>query len=126
MKSFVCEKQADTPQIIFRPESNEFLIKGRSLPENAEAFYQPVLGWMESYLAEEPEDITLTIDLEYFNSSSVKQLLNLLILLENQVVNDRKVLIVWCYDEEDELMEMKGRELESIVNLPFRLEAYSL
>lgn len=126
MKPFVCEKKTDTPQITFKPETGELLIKGRSLPENAESFYQPVLDWMEAYLAEEPAEITLTIDLEYFNSSSVKQLLNLLILLENQVVNDRKVLIIWCYDEEDELMEMKGRELESIVNLPFRLEAYSL
>jgi hypothetical protein len=126
LKPLVREKRADTPQVIFSPETEEFLIKGRSLPENAEEFYMPLLNWMEEYISMLPEQLHLVIELEYFNSSSVKQVLNLLILLENLIVEGKKVLIIWSYDEEDELMEMKGRELQSILNLPFKLEAFRL
>lgn len=119
------EQKADTPAIKFSPEGN-LLIKGRSLPENAERFYTPVIEWTQNYVEEAPEDTELVVELEYFNSSSVKQILTILLELENLLDENKRVKIRWVYNQDDELMEMKGREMASLVDIPFDMESYTL
>jgi hypothetical protein len=126
-KPLYLEQKADTPAIKLDPKG-ALMIKGRSLPENAEQFYKPILEWIERYSAQgAPARTELMIELEYFNSSSVKQILSLLLALEELHLQEGKeVQIIWSYNQDDELMEMKGREMESIVDLPFLMEAFSL
>jgi hypothetical protein len=126
-KPFYLEQKADTPAIKL-DTTGTFMVKGRSLPENAEQFYRPVLEWIERYIAQGANAQTsLMIELEYFNSSSVKQILSLLLALEElHLQKGKEVQIIWSYNQDDELMEMKGREMESIVDLPFLMEAFSL
>lgn len=125
-KGLFLEKRTDTPRVEFHPLEGMLEISGRSLPENAEQFYRPVLEWISLYLPSAPAKTTMKIELEYFNSSSVKQVLAILIKLEELQMAGKEVEVVWSYNEDDELMEMKGRELESIVELPFRLITFSL
>ncbi len=124
-KGIFLEKKADTPKVDFSPKDGKLEISGRSLPENAEMFYQPLIDWIDSYLNFAPEETVLKIELEYFNSSSVKQILAILIKLEELRFKGKDVVVIWSYNEDDELMEMKGRELESIVELPFNLVSFS-
>lgn len=126
LRKISLEKKPDTPKIEMNAQDGLLEITGRSLPENAELFYEPVLEWINSYTELAPERTVLKIDLEYFNSSSVKQVLMILVKLEELSRSGKEVLVVWNYNEDDELMEMKGRELESIVELPFDLVAYNL
>ena len=127
LKPINLEKKHDTPAISFNPNGN-FFIKGRSLPENAEQFYKPINDWVERFVdTAAPEQTILTIELEYFNSSSVKQILTLLLKLEDlQKQDGKEVRVVWSYNQDDELMEMKGREMESLVELPFVMQAFSM
>lgn len=120
------DKKPDTPKIDMDAQEGFLEISGRSLPENAELFYEPVLEWVSSYIKTDPPKTVIKIELEYFNSSSVKQVLMILIKLEELCRSGREVLVVWSYNEDDELMEMKGRELESITELPFNLVPYHL
>ena len=113
----------DSPKIIFNKEKKFFEISGRSLPEDAEKFYAPVLKWMDGYLMDPCPNTELTINLEYFNSSSVKQLLKILLKLEEIGKAGSDVSVVWLYDEDDELMEVKGQEIKSILDIPFELRA---
>lgn len=124
-KGIYLEKKVDTPKVDFNPKEGRLEIIGRSLPENAEMFYQPLIEWVEAYIEFAPDVTVLKIELEYFNSSSVKQILAVLIKLEELVLKGKEVLVIWSYNEDDELMEMKGRELESIVELPFHLQSFS-
>lgn len=126
LKGIELEKKPDTPKVFFAQQAGHLEIKGRSLPENAEAFYKPVLEWICQYVEAAPSKTTLFIELEYFNSSSVKQVLAILIKLEELLTKGKEVVVVWSYNEDDELMEMKGRELESIVELPFQMETFSV
>ena len=48
----------------------------------------------------------------------------MLILLEDLITAGKEVEVVWMYNEDDELMEMKGKELASIVELPFQLKSF--
>lgn len=125
-KGLFLEKRTDTPKVEFYPHEGMLEISGRSLPENAEQFYKPVLEWISLYIPSAPAKTSMKIELEYFNSSSVKQVLAILIRLEELRMAGKEVEVLWSYNEDDELMEMKGRELESIVDLPFRLVAFSL
>ena len=104
----------DTPEVLFNSETNEFKLSGRTFPEDAFKFYQPILNWMASYVKTANEDSNLIISLEYFNSSSVKQLLNLISLFEGIIATGKKAKITWCYIEGDDLMEIKGLEFKSM------------
>lgn len=122
-KSINLEATEDTPRVVLNKEKMIFEISGRSLPEDAEKFYAPILKWMDDYIEEPCSYTDFTINLEYFNSSSVKQVLKILIKLENIVKKGEKVNIIWYYNQEDELMEIKGMEIKSILKIPFQLKA---
>jgi hypothetical protein len=122
---FKIKSTEDTPEILFNRESNEFSITGRSLPEDAYAFYRPVIEWVTDYVKEPNSSSELKICLEYFNSSSVKQILNLIMLFEGIVKSGKKAKIIWCYSEGDDLMEIKGLEFESMVEIPFEFKILS-
>ena len=111
----------DTPQIIFDRDNNQFTIRGRSLPEDSSEFYRPVIAWMEDY-SKNPNPYTeLNVNLDYFNSSSIKQLLVLFMLLENIIKLEKEVNIVWCYSKDDDIMEIKGKEFKSMLDIPFEM-----
>ena len=113
----------DTPEIILDKQSNLFEIRGRSLPEDADKFYSPILEWIENYVKDPNPETVLTVDLEYFNSSSIKQLVILFVKLQGIVKTENKVKIIWSYPQNDELIEVKGQELKSILTVPFELNA---
>ncbi len=41
---------ADKPEINLDPQQDVFEILGKSLPEDAKSFYDPVIEWFEEYL----------------------------------------------------------------------------
>ena len=49
MEALIIKETNDTPAITFDKENNRFEIKGKSLPENVNSFYEPVLKWLEQY-----------------------------------------------------------------------------
>jgi hypothetical protein len=113
----------DTPEVLFSEKSNVFSIAGRSLPEDAFIFYKPVIAWVNDYIKQPNNNSELTIALEYFNSSSVKQLLELITLFEKIAKSGKNAKIIWCYSEGDDLMEIKGLEFKSMVtNIPFEFK----
>lgn len=112
----------DTPEVFFNKETNQFSLRGRSLPEDAFLFYDPIIKWMSDYVKNPNVSSELIIALEYFNSSSVKQLLNLISLFEEIATAKKEAKIIWCYCDGDDLMEIKGLEFKSMVmNIPFEL-----
>jgi hypothetical protein len=112
----------DSPEVVLDQENNVFVLSGRSLPEDAMEFYKPIFSWIRSYLKDPNPNTELHIKLQYFNSSSVKQILDLILLLEELIKAGKKAKVVWFYDDGDELIEMKGQEFKSIVSIPFELK----
>ena len=71
MEDLKHEGSAKTPVVEFS-SNGELLLKGRSIPENSIEFYKPLIEWLESY-SESPNSTTvLSVQLEYFNTSSSK------------------------------------------------------
>lgn len=109
----------ETPAISFDGKTGVFEITGRSIPSNAREFYTPVLEWIEAY-AKNPNHTTRVIfKLEYFNTSTAKQILDLLYALEKI----HRVSIDWYFDEDDEDMEEAGQEFAELVKIPFAFKS---
>lgn len=119
MKTLLIDGTEETPQVEFNTENSVYSISGRSLPEDATKFYDQLIDWVKAFSEKPRSEFTLNINLDYFNSSSAKQLVELMIVLEVLNKKDCKVKITWLYEEEDELMETRGKEIESIIDLPF-------
>src|SRR4051812_8710739 len=96
----------DTPEIILDREKNEFSVTGRSLPEDPSEFYAPVLKWIKAYVKEPNQYTEFHLKIEYFNSSSVKQVVTLLIILSEIIKTGKEVKVIWYYKEGDDLMEI--------------------
>jgi len=109
-----------TPTLSFNKSKNQFIIEGRSLMEDADKFYQPTKAWFLEYRKNPNPKTELTIKLEYLNTETSRQFLDIFKLLEG--IPDSK--IVWLFSDEDEDMEEMGQELEELVSVPFEYRTY--
>ena len=113
MERLILEAGKSTPYIHFDPRANLLHMKGESYPENAAKFYSPVFSWLEKYLSlQEKKQITVDLELFYFNSSSSKVLMNFFEMLEEAALSGHQVRVNWRYNEEDELALECGEELQ--------------
>ena len=118
MEDLKHEGSAKTPVVEFS-SNGELLLKGRSIPENSIEFYKPLIEWLESY-AESPNSTTvLSVQLEYFNTSSSKCILDVFKKLES--VSGSEITVKWHYEEDDEDMLEAGEDYEAIIDLPFEM-----
>ena len=102
-----------SPEIDFRFDQHTLSIKGESYPENAAAFYGPVIARVQAYL-EGCSDaaITVNVSLAYFNSSSTKMLFSFFEALNDAAVAGNQVRLNWYHDEDDDTILEFGQELQ--------------
>ncbi|MFC2096408.1 DUF1987 domain-containing protein [Bacteroidota bacterium] len=121
MESISIEGTPKTPTVNFDASTGIIEIKGRSIPENSIEFYRPLVEWLEEY-SKEPQDLTtVNIQLEYFNTSSSKCILDVFKKLEAIKKARNEVIINWYYEEDDEDMLEAGEDYESIIRIPFKM-----
>ena len=126
MKELILEPKTDTPGIVFRPAVNEFRIFGKSLPEDAKEFYDPILSYLKRYKETPNTETLLEINLEYYNSASVRKLVSILNIFDKIAKKGKKVEVTWLYEETDEVMKENGIDFQDIVSMPFKLQSYKL
>jgi len=78
MRNLIIEPTPKTPKVILNADINVFEISGRSIPEDSVGFYQRVLGWIDEYGKAPNPKTNFKFELEYFNTSSSKNILDLL------------------------------------------------
>jgi SiaC family regulatory phosphoprotein len=121
MESISIEGTPKTPTVNFDATTGIIEVKGRSIPENSIEFYRPLVEWLEEY-SKEPQNVTtVNIQLEYFNTSSSKCILDVFKKLEAIKKARNEVVINWYYEEDDEDMLEAGEDYESIIRIPFKM-----
>jgi len=110
-----------TPTVNFNADTGIVEIKGRSIPENSIEFYKPLVDWLEEYLANPAALTNVNIQLEYFNTSSSKCILDVFKKLEAIYKSGNEVVINWHYEEDDEDMLEAGEDYQSIIKIPFKM-----
>ena len=114
----------ESPEVILDKVTNEFKFTGKSLPEDVKEFYNPILDWIERYVETPNEETVVEFNMEYFNSASSKQILDILERFSHIVGKGKKVSVKWHYMVDDEDMEDAGESYADIVNVPFELISY--
>ena len=114
----------DSPRIILDKESGIFEISGKSLPENVNSFYGPIIGWFEDYFKMPNSETVVVMKMDYINTASSKILLSLFLMFEKASLDGKKIKVCWYYQEDDEDMYDVGEEYAEIVNVPFEIISY--
>ncbi|MGF6572024.1 protein of unknown function [Paraburkholderia fungorum] len=114
MDNFYIAATSTSPEVDFRFDQNVLTLRGESYPENAAAFYAPVIEQLRTYLAGcNDSSITVDVTLTYFNSSSTKMLFSVFDALDEAASSGNRVLVNWFRDAEDETILEFGEELQA-------------
>jgi len=105
-----------TPYLLLDADNGMIKIEGRSIPENAIDFYQPILNWIDSYIKEPKDKTEVHFKLEYFNTSSSKRLFDIMKKVENIASLDNKTAVIsWYYEEDDEDIYFAGNDYKALI-----------
>jgi len=119
MEALFYKKTEDTPSIIFDPSRNTFEIAYRSLPEDANGFYEPILKWLNEFYENPLPKVDFVFFFEYFNTSSAKQIAKILLSLE-KLSQKSEVTILWKYAKNDSDMQSTGLRYSKSLSLNFQ------
>lgn len=120
MKSFNLEATTTSPKIYFG-DDGILLMEGRSLPEDVNRIFDPVISFAQQL---ELDELKCNINLEYFNTSSSKKILDLFKHLDaNRKL--QKIRVNWYYEEGDEdSLEIAEIYEESLRRTEFRYHQF--
>lgn len=112
MESIFIAASPASPEIDFRFDQHTLSIKGESYPENAAAFYGPLIESVRAYLStQRGATVTVNVSLAYFNSSSTKMLFTFFEALNDAAMQGSTVRLNWYHDEDDDTILEFGQEL---------------
>jgi len=117
MKKYEITGTPKTPEVHFDPKTGEFSLKGRSIHENSDGFYMPIFQILDEYEQSPAMNTNVTFELEYFNTSSAKYILDILKKLEEIKLSGSPVHVNWIYEEGDLDMEEAGQDYNDLVDL---------
>lgn len=110
------------PLVIFDSKKERFEIRGNSMPENASAFYEPLISWLDQY-AENPNPKTeFVFQMNILNTSSTKLFINVFKKINKIVDSGNSVVnVVWYYNYGDDDIQEVGVEFKEFCKAPLEL-----
>ena len=117
MENIIITGTNKTPEVTFLANTRSMSLSGRSIPENSIEFYSSLILLADELCSSEGA-VDVNINLEYFNTSSSKCLMDLLKRIES---SDVDACVNWYYEEEDEDMLEAGEDYDAIIEIPFKL-----
>lgn len=132
MNELIINSTEDSPEVDFDIAKNKFIISGESRPENAGAFYKPLINLITRL------DLTLhtkkdngdnspfefIFKFNYFNSTSAKYIADMIKNIKSLVDKGHNIYIEWHYDKRDEDMLYSGTEFAEMFELNFKFIEY--
>lgn len=129
MDTLQIELTGNTPQTLMDHQKHLIEFSGDSRPEDVQKFYGPILKWLEEYkkyiyYLKDTQSSTIKITgnfkFEYFNSSSAKYVMDVILALGDIANGDNiELSLNWYYDSMDEDMKESGEEFEDMLDITF-------
>jgi len=101
------------PLVSFKYSEGKGIIMGESFMEDSKVYYFEIMDWIRQYETEYPEKpFEFTIRLKYFNTSTSKMLLEIMLLLSDLYGQKTDLLTIhWYYppndpDMQDDIIDM--------------------
>jgi len=105
-------------------EMGRFEFYGKSLPEDPNEFFKPIIAWFKEYVATPNKETVLVFKMEYFNTASSKKILDILTLCFDIHKKKQSILVNWYYRYNDEDMRDTGETFSEIVHIPFKFMTF--
>lgn len=116
------QKTGSTPYILIDEEKRYMKFEGESFHENVIEFYREIGNWLDSFLETGFGNFTFDCELQYFNSSTAKLLLNLLTEMDEHSINGNKVVVNWIATPDNDIIIECGEDFEEeMEHLEFNL-----
>jgi len=111
-----------TPYILIDEEKGYMRFEGESYLEDIIGFFKEINEWLQQHMASDFYAFTFDCALEYFNSSTTKQIYNMLRLMDTNTLG-RIVTVNWIVaDEDDDMLIECGEDFkEEMENLSFNI-----
>jgi hypothetical protein len=109
------------PKIIYDEMAGIVKIEGRSISSDAQIYFNDFLPYFEDCLKRKPMDLILNLDLEYFNTTTSKLLMDFFNIAKSVEKEGFTVKVNWYFEEDDEDMEDAGGDYESLTKLDFNI-----
>jgi len=119
MRDLLIQQAHDTffkfPKINFDGSSGNCSIEGEAFMDNPKLFFKPITEWFVDFKNDyKLQEVTLSINLTYYNTSCSKSLYDLIVNLKKiQESGHKTVLVKWYYksddfEMEDDIMDVKA------------------
>jgi hypothetical protein len=124
MENLKIKATKQSPSIYLNADEGMIKFVGKSRPEDAMIFFDPVIEWIKTYISNPKDKTTVVFNLEYFNSATTKVFKTLLEIFQKISLQGKELNCEWHYQEEDEDMLDVGEELAALYHLPFSFIPY--
>jgi len=115
------EKTDMTPFVLIDEELGYMKLEGESYHENVFDFFLEINEWLASYLKTDFSAFSFDCELKYFNSSTVKLLLNMLLEMDKSPCS-KNITVNWITTENNKIIIECGEDFqEDLENLTFNL-----
>ena len=94
-------ENSEYPTVEFYASTGECSIKGESYMSDHRIFYKQILIWLEKYIKETNRFIDFTFDIDYYNTGSSKEFIEILGVLKKFKENEGSLKITWILNGED-------------------------
>lgn len=125
MRKLIIERTTNSPHVYFNPDESRFEISGESRPPNVPLFFDELIRWLNDfslYLSgseDKKNPLEFNFDLEYFNSSSAKYILDFCRQIASLQTKRENVTVKWHYEADDIDMLEVGREMSRMAKMTF-------
>jgi hypothetical protein len=112
------------PEVLLDKRVGKIEFSGNSLPEDAKAFFEPIIDWIDKYIESPLQETVLNFKMSYYNTPSSKILFQLLKKFEKVHGQKTMVKVLWHYPDDDIDMKDAGADYSENVKIPFELKPY--
>lgn len=116
------QKTGSTPYVLVDEGNNYMRFEGECYHENVIEFFREITKWLEEYLEKDFKHFTFDCELQYFNSSTAKLLLNILLSMDDHSMGENQVTVNWITTQDNDIIIECGEDFqEEMDSLEFNL-----
>lgn len=125
MDNLVIKQSSSSPAISADWNTGVISMKGDSYPENSFELFQPLLDWVEAFLAQANRPLQLDLELVYLNTSSIRSMMDIFDQMEVAHKNGQTVKARWTYEATNERVGQLAEEFREDCTFPFTINVKS-
>ena len=125
MNNLLIPQSSSSPAIAADWSAGVISMKGDSYPENSFELFQPLIDWVETFLAKANRPLQLELELVYLNTSSIRSMMDIFDQMEDAHKKGQTVGARWSYEAANERVGQLAEEFREDCTFPFTINVKS-